>query len=79
MATLNSSDRDHMTCSVKNINYLTLFIKSQSHALDGGSQGGVQLITAMVSPAIHIAASSPSPYQLLAVISPASFPCKLRN
>lgn len=27
MATLNSRDRDHMTCSVKNINYLTLFIK----------------------------------------------------
>ena len=27
MATLNSSDRDHMTCSVKNINYLILSIK----------------------------------------------------
>ena len=39
MATLNSCDRDHMTCSVKIINFLTLFIKSRSHALDGGSQG----------------------------------------
>ena len=27
MATLNSCDRDHMTCSVKNINYLILSIK----------------------------------------------------
>ena len=58
MATLNSCDRDHMTCSIKNINYLTLFIKSQSHALDGGSQGGVQHITAMVSPAIRFTAIS---------------------
>ena len=27
MATLNSCDSDHMICSVKNINYLTLFMK----------------------------------------------------
>ena len=27
MAMWNSCDRDHMTCSIKNIKYLTLFIK----------------------------------------------------